>query len=72
MSTAAEKKKAVLSLVEATSAIAVVGPGQAEPYQINKLRKASDVLGVRAELDDFMRDVWGMTVRARKKKGKKK
>ena len=69
MSTAAEKKKAVMAMVEATSALAVAR--EPEPYQLNKLRKAADVLGVRAELDDFMRNTWGMTVRASKKKKKR-
>jgi hypothetical protein len=72
MSTAAEKKKAVMAMVEATAAIAGAGADQAEPYQVNKLRKNADLLGVRAELDDFMRNVWGWTVRASKKKRKKK
>jgi hypothetical protein len=64
MSTAAEKKKAVMALVESVSTIAAAD--KVEPYQLNKLRKAADTLGVRDELDDFMRDVWGMTVRRRK------
>jgi hypothetical protein len=67
MSTAAEKKKAFVQALEATSALCG-GSAYAEPYQLLKLRKAADTLGCRKELDEFMKDTWQMTVRARKKK----
>jgi hypothetical protein len=72
MSTAAEKKKAVKNLMEAVHDVSAnYAMGMAPPYAINKLRKNADVLGVRAELDDFMRDSWQMTIRASKKKKKR-
>lgn len=71
MSTAAEKKKSVSHLLEAVhDAVAGFKIGKPSPSIINKLRKAAAALGARTELDDFMRDRWGMTIRVSKKRKK--
>jgi hypothetical protein len=67
----AEKSRAVTNLLSTVNEVA--GQGGPDAYQVNKLRKAAEMLGFRKELDAFMQESWGMTIRKSKKKaGKKK